>query len=177
MMLKHAAILAVAVLSSVAAAQGLTILASSPAAAAKPAEAAPAPAEMIAVAQAAPASQAAQVTKAADGHFWAEADVNGRWVRFLVDTGASAVALKASDAERLGLKLDDLDFSRPVVTANGTTKAAAVKLAYVSVAGARISDVEALVVRDGLETSLLGMSYLGRLSRIEATKTALILRP
>jgi aspartyl protease family protein len=52
-----------------------------------------------------------------------------------------------------------------------------VKLKRVSVAGATVADVDALVIEDGLDTSLLGMTYLGRLSRFEATRTALILRP
>ena len=65
----------------------------------------------------------------------------------------------------------------PVRTASGEARAAPVKLDYVSIAGARIDSVDALVVRDGLETSLLGMSYLGRLSRFEATPEGLILRP
>jgi len=89
----------------------------------------------------------------------------------------SAVALTPVDAQRLGLDLASLHYDRPVVTANGQTKAAAVTLAHITVAGARVDDVNALVVREGLSTSLLGMSYLGRLSRFEATKTALILRP
>ena len=56
-------------------------------------------------------------------------------------------------------------------------RAAEVKLASVSIAGARVNDVEALVIEKGLPSSLLGMTYLGRLSAFEATKTALILRP
>jgi aspartyl protease family protein len=115
--------------------------------------------------------------KAADGHYWAQANVNGRWIRFLVDTGASAVALTAADARRLGVDLDGLDYSRPVMTASGQTRAAQIRLDNVTVAGARVEDVDALVVREGLSTSLLGMTYLGRLSRFEATRTALILRP
>jgi len=127
----------------------------------------------------APAAGAAEaaVSKAADGHFWAEASVNGARVRFLVDTGATTVALTEADARRLGLDPAELDYSTAVRTAAGETRAAAVKLASVSVAGARINDVDALVVREGLATSLLGMSYLGRLSRFEATQSALILRP
>jgi aspartyl protease family protein len=117
------------------------------------------------------------VSKADDGHFWAQGDVNGRWVKFLVDTGASTVALTATDARRLGLDPDTLEYARPVFTANGQTLAAAVTLDHVAVAGARIENVQALVVREGLQTSLLGMSYLGRLSRFEATPSALILRP
>lgn len=119
---------------------------------------------------------AAALTKSADGHFWAEGTVNGKRVRFLVDTGASAVALTLADARRLGVT-GDLNYSVEVSTANGKTRAAPVTLDTVSVAGARVAGVQAFVVEDGLETSLLGMSYLGRLSRFEATPSALILRP
>jgi len=123
------------------------------------------------------AGEAAEVTKAKDGHYWAEADVNGARVRFLVDTGASAVALTALDAQRLGFDTTKLNYAYKVMTANGEAHAAAIKLASVSVAGAQVADVDALVLDKGLDTSLLGMTYLGRLSRFEATKTALILRP
>jgi len=119
----------------------------------------------------------ASITKAADGHYWAEANVNGRAVRFLVDTGATAVALTAEDARRLGFEPSKLDYVYDVVTAEGRVKAAGVKLASVSIAGARVDDVDALVIEKGLDTSLLGMSYLGRLRAFEATQTALILKP
>jgi aspartyl protease family protein len=119
----------------------------------------------------------AQVTKAADGHYWAEASVNGAAVRFLVDTGATAVALTAADARRLGLDIEALDYRVDVATADGKTRAAPVRLASITIAGARVNDVEALVLESGLQTSLLGMSYLGRLSSFEATRTALILKP
>lgn len=131
---------------------------------------------MEAPAAAVPVQSNAAVRKAADGHFWAEAKVEGRHVRFLVDTGASTVALTPADARRLGLEVGELVFDQPVTTASGRTMGAAVTLEYVSVAGARIDDVEALVLQDGLETSLLGMTYLGRLSRFEASRDALILR-
>ena len=120
---------------------------------------------------------AASVVKAADGHYWAEATVNGSEVRFLVDTGASAVALTQTDAQRLGVLPAPADYTLLVTTANGQTRAAPVKLASVSIGGAEVRDVQALVIENGLQTSLLGMTYLGRLSQFEATRTALILRP
>jgi aspartyl protease family protein len=120
---------------------------------------------------------AAQVTKSADGHYWAEAAVNGRAVHLLVDTGATAVALTAEDARRLGFDPKALDYNYSVATANGQARAARIKLASVSVAGADVENVDALVIDHGLQTSLLGMTYLGRLSQFEATPTALILRP
>jgi len=171
-MLKSVAIVAVAVVSSLAAAHGMAQMGLRR--------------EAMAAAQTAPAAAhagpvatggAASLTKAADGHFWAEARVNGKAVRFLVDTGATTVALTAADAQRLGLDVGSLTFDRPVATAAGPAKAALVELDYISVAGARVEKVEALVLEKGLPSSLLGMSYLGRLSRFEATRSALILRP
>jgi len=120
---------------------------------------------------------AAEIIKGADGHYWAEADVNGHAVHLLVDTGATAVALTADDARRLGFDPKGLDYSYNVATASGQARAARVKLASVSVAGAEVENVDALVIDRGLQTSLLGMTYLGRLSQFEATPTALILRP
>ena len=115
--------------------------------------------------------------KAADGHYWAEANIDGRAIRVLVDTGASVVALTRQDALRLGLKLTPNDFTRTVQTASGPARAAAVTLKSIAVAGAEVEDVQALVVEAGLAQSLLGMSYLGRLSGFEATPVALTLRP
>ena len=118
-----------------------------------------------------------RVLKAADGHYWAEAEIDGRAVRVMVDTGASVVVLTPTDAARLGLRLHTSDFSAEVVTASGPVAAAPVQLKAVSVAGARVEQVEALVVAEGLPHSLLGMSYLGRLSAFTATPAALTLRP
>lgn len=167
-MLRFAVIAVVSAASAVGAAQAVLALDRSR-------EAAPsmAVAHMETAATGAPAA----IAKASDGHYWAEADVEGRRVRFLVDTGASAVALTTEDARRLGLDPMRLDYGHTVMTASGQARAAAVKLASVSVAGARVDDVDAFVIEEGLETSLLGMSYLGRLSRFEATRSSLILRP
>ena len=126
------------------------------------------------------------VAKAADGHFWAEADVSAgepdlqahsHKVRFLVDTGATAVALTPQDAARLGLRPQDLHYGQDVTTAGGSARAANVTLAAISIDGARLENVQALVVSDGLDVSLLGMSYLGRLTRFEATRTTLRFQP
>ena len=123
------------------------------------------------------AGQAAQVAKSPDGHYWAEANVNGHDVHFLIDTGATAVALTAADAQRLGFAPAGLNYAYQVTTANGPTLAAKVKLDSVAVAGAEVRDVDAFVIQSGLQNSLLGMTYLGRLSQFDATPTALILRP
>ncbi len=117
----------------------------------------------------------ARLAKAADGHYWAQASVEGRALHLLVDTGAGSVALTAADARALGLDPARLVYDRPVVTAAGRTQAAAVTLASVAVGRAEVRDVPALVVRGGLEHSLLGMSYLGRLKGFSADAGGLTL--
>ena len=169
-MLRLAAIGMVAVISAGVSAKAVMTLGQPRIATAQAVDAAPSPAV---AATGAPAS----IVKAADGHFWAEATVNGRAVRFLVDTGASAVALTLDDARRLGFEPRDLNYAYQVTTAAGQVRAAKVSLSEVSVAGAQVRDVDALVIENGLQSSLLGMTYLGRLSQFEATQTALILRP
>lgn len=119
----------------------------------------------------------ARVQKGLDGHYWADALIEGRAVRVMVDTGASVVALTRNDAARLGLKLTEEDFSGTLLTASGPVRAAPVELQAVAVAGARVERVQALVVERGLPHSLLGMSYLGRLSAFTATPASLTLRP
>lgn len=125
----------------------------------------------------APKAGSGAVSKGADGHFWADAEVNGEPVHFLVDTGATAVALTPTDAARLGFKPSDLNYGHKVTTAGGSSRAASVTLSSVSINGARLEDVKALVVADGLDVSLLGMSYLGRLTRFEATRDTLRFEP
>jgi aspartyl protease family protein len=119
----------------------------------------------------------ASIVKSPDGHFWADAQVNGGHpVHFLVDTGATAVALTAVDARSLGIDPSTLDYNYTVTTANGPARAAAVKLGEISVDRAEVQDVQAFVIDRGLQTSLLGMTYLGRLSKFEATQDTLVLK-
>jgi aspartyl protease family protein len=117
------------------------------------------------------------IRKSSDGHYWANGRVNGENVRFLVDTGATAVSLTPDDARRLGFEPGSLNYKSQVITASGPARAAPVKLANLTVSGARIDNVDALVIERGLDTSLLGMTYLGRLSSFQATRQALILLP
>jgi aspartyl protease family protein len=117
------------------------------------------------------------VPKAGDGHYWVEALVNEKAVRFLVDTGATTVALTPADAQRLGFNAGNLVYDQKVTTANGQTLGAHVTLVTVGIGQSEVQNVDAIVIRDGLSTSLLGMSYLGRLSRIDVTPSSLILHP
>ena len=103
------------------------------------------------------------VTLKADarGHFVADGQVNGGTVRFLVDTGATTIALPATDAKRLGL--DYLKGERGLVqTANGGAPAYRVKLDTVRLGDITLNGVDAVVLEGGLTTPLLGMSFLNR---------------
>ena len=111
-----------------------------------------------------------------DGQFWADATVNSGYVRFLIDTGASAVALTPEDAQKAGLRLHELNYDVPIRTAGGRNMAARVSLKSIAVGSITLRNIEALVVPEGLETSLLGMTYLGQLQKVEATPSALLLR-
>jgi len=111
-----------------------------------------------------------------DGQFWADARVNSGHVRFLVDTGAGAVALTLNDAKKAGIKTRDLVYNVPISTAGGKNMAAFVELKSISVGAITLRNIRALVVPEGLDTSLLGMTYLGQLQKVEATPNALLLR-
>jgi len=105
-----------------------------------------------------------KATLAADplGHFYANGQVNGGSVRFLVDTGATMVALPARDADRLGI---DYQKGRRglIQTANGPTMAYRIKLDQVTLGGITLQNVDAVVIGGrGLGIALLGMSFLNR---------------
>jgi aspartyl protease family protein len=101
-----------------------------------------------------------------DGHFTVASTINGSPLPLLFDTGASAVVLSYRDAKRAGIEVDDLSFTMPVMTANGTGRAAVIDLERVEVGGIARRNVRAFVAEDGaLHGSLLGMTFLETLSR------------
>ncbi len=112
---------------------------------------------------------------ASGGHFQVEATVDGVAIRFLVDTGASDIVLRPADARRLGYDLDRLRFSRIYRTANGTVRGAPVTLAEVTVGPIRLDNVAASVNGAEMSQSLLGMSFLNRLSGYEVSAGVLTL--
>lgn len=110
------------------------------------------------------------------GQYHYKGRVNSGYVDFLVDTGASAVALTAADARKAGIRESELSYNVPISTAGGRNYAARVTLDQVALGGIILRDVDALVVKNGLETSLLGMTWLGQLQEVKATPNALLLR-
>jgi aspartyl protease family protein len=123
------------------------------------------------------ADDAISFQKGAHGHFVVEAEVDGIPVRFLVDTGASDVVLSPADAQRLGLDLGGLAYTRRYRTANGIVAGAPIRLGQVRLGPIVIDDVRASVNGAEMRRSLLGMSFLDRLSGYEIANDTLILRP
>jgi clan AA aspartic protease (TIGR02281 family) len=110
------------------------------------------------------------------GHFHVNALVNGTAVNFLVDTGASDVALSTDDALRLGLHPDKLVYNMPYQTANGVSMAARVTIDEIKVGDNVVRNVQASVGQGNMDMSLLGMTFLNRIGSIEVKGDRLVLR-
>lgn len=117
----------------------------------------------------------ASLRKEGDGHYWATAIVNDTPVKFLVDTGASLVALSKRDARRLGIDIDNLLKNAEVRTAAGRVKAATTTIDEIVIDGVTVKNVSAVIIEDGLEHSLLGMSFLNRLEGWDVTTNAIVI--
>ena len=117
-----------------------------------------------------------ELTSGRDGHFRANARVNGRYIDFMVDTGASVVVLRESDAAQAGFHPMPNEYTAVVSTANGRTKAAPAKLDRIEIGDITVFDVPALILPDDvLSQNLLGTSFLSRLRRYEYADGRLLL--
>ena len=111
-----------------------------------------------------------------DSHYEVTARIDGGPIDFIVDTGATLVILRESDAARIGIRPSRADYTATVSTANGKIKAAPAKLDRVEVGGITVYDVPALVLPDeALWKNLLGMSFLSRLKRYEVANGRMVL--
>jgi aspartyl protease family protein len=111
------------------------------------------------------------------GQYFTDVDINGARLRMLVDTGATSVALSYEDAAAAGVFPFPSDYKYAVSTANGVARVARIRLNQVRVGQLVVRDVEAVVGEKGaLSASLLGMTFLSRLSKIESARGTLVLR-
>ncbi len=118
-----------------------------------------------------------RIAASRDHQFYVDAEVNRRTAKFLVDTGASYVALRETDAREAGIYTSHTDYNYPVRTANGETKAAFVTLDEIEINGIRVEGVKAFILPDNqLAINLLGMSFLSRIESVEARAGELVLR-
>jgi len=112
-----------------------------------------------------PGSRKISLYKSHNGHYQAQVDVNGINIGFLVDTGASMVALRESDAAKIGIRPTQDKYTALVATANGRVRGAPIKLKRVELGSISVEDVEGLVLPDSaLSSNLLGMSFLSQVN-------------
>jgi len=117
------------------------------------------------------------VTAGDYGHFQTQAEINGRDIDVMVDTGATMVALTYEDAARAGIFVNPSDFTHLAQTANGTARVAPIMISRISIGDISVRNVQAVVSERGAsERTLLGMSFLGRLSRVEMRSGTLVLQ-
>lgn len=118
------------------------------------------------------------IMRSGDGHFGVRAEIDGRPMTLLVDTGASYVTLTAADASAIGIDVDALSYSLPIRTANGTIRAARVKVDQLAIGPIERRDVPALVAPGrALDQSLLGLSFLNTLNGYTISGDRLVLNP
>lgn len=121
--------------------------------------------------------QAVLIQKSLNGHFEAAGTVNGQSVSFLIDTGATSIALSHEDALRIGFTDEDLRYLLTINTANGQGRAASVRLETVTIGTVVRTGLRALVVEPGqLEQSLLGMNFISSLTAFELRRDEVVLR-
>jgi len=138
-------------------------------AAASASQAGPAPAQPH------PEPEETRLTRAPSGHFHTEALVNGEPVDFIVDTGATTIALTMADARRIGIAFDRANFQVVGTGASGPVRGQEVMIDHVSVDGKEVQSLRSVVL-EGLETSLLGQTYLSQIGSVEMSGDEMILR-
>lgn len=136
-----------------------------------------APHTTVAVATTAPVGgRSLSIPRDGRGHFQTDGRIDGQRIGFMVDTGASVVALNETSAARFGLRPSRSDYNANVTTANGTIKAARTRIAMLDVGGLIVRDVDAMVLPDeALSENLLGLSFLSRLKRFEYANGQMVL--
>ena len=114
--------------------------------------------------------------RGANGHFFADVEINGQTVHFLVDTGASAIALTANDARTLGFSWSDQELAPVGRGVSGPVSGKMVTLHHLKLGQKEAWDMEAAIIPYGLEVSLLGQSFLSQVGSVSIDGDRMILR-
>jgi aspartyl protease family protein len=119
---------------------------------------------------------AVTLTRAEDGHFYTNATVNGATIRFMVDTGASTIALTKTDAQSAGLHFSASEFTAFAQGAGGKIPVKPVMLDRVAIGTMEAQGVSAAILDSELRISLLGQSWLSRVGRVTIENDRMMLR-
>jgi aspartyl protease family protein len=111
-----------------------------------------------------------------DGHFYLDATTtDNHKIKFLIDTGATDIAITKNDAIKLGFNLSNLKYTKQYNTANGTSFAAPVRIKQLTIGKKTFYNLEAHISSGGLDISLLGMSLIGEFKNFKITNDLLIM--
>lgn len=110
-----------------------------------------------------------------NNHFYMKLRINGKDIKFMIDTGASDVVLNKQDAKLIGINFKKLIFNKRYQTANGISWGANILLERIKVGNVEFNDVQASVNKSNMGTSLLGMSFLRKFKKYEFYQDRLIL--
>ena len=116
------------------------------------------------------------LTRSQNGHFFADLEVNGQSIHFLVDTGTSSIALSAADARTLGFSWTEQDLKPVGRGVSGPVNGKFVKLHHMRLGGKEAWDMEAAIIPEGLEVSLLGQTFLSQIGSVKITNDQMVLR-
>jgi aspartyl protease family protein len=123
----------------------------------------------------APAAIEVTLDRSSDKHFYTQAQVNGKSVRFLIDTGASEIALTEDDARKVGITVDPQKYELIGHGASGMVRGQYVELQQIDVGGIKDSGTKAVVVQ-GADVSLLGQPFLEKVDEIVIRKGEMVLK-
>jgi aspartyl protease family protein len=120
---------------------------------------------------------AMRIQMAEDGHFWADTQVNGRTVRFMIDSGATTTAMSRDAATAAGITIDESGFPVSIETANGTVEARRARIDRMTLGSINAEDLAVVVAGEFGDTSVLGMNFLSQLESWRVEGRFLILQP
>lgn len=115
------------------------------------------------------------INLSSDGHFYVNIKINGLAVKFMIDTGASDIAINADDARRIGIDLEKLNYDKSYQTANGKSFGASLKIKELEISDIKFYNVSASVSKSDMGVSLLGMSFLKQFRKYEFYQDRLVL--
>jgi aspartyl protease family protein len=118
----------------------------------------------------------AMLYRKSDGHFYAQGNADGAQLNFLVDTGASVVALTDDDAARIGLYWHPGELSMVGRGVNGDVMGKQVMLKQLTIGAITADNVAAVIIPNGLDVSLLGQSFLSRVGNVSISGDQMILK-
>lgn len=133
------------------------------------------PTQKVSTRPSAPSLVEVTLERNSDKHFYADAEVNGKIVHFLVDTGASEIALTEEDARRVGISVDPEKYQLVGEGASGIVRGQYVEVKDVRIDGIRLNDAKAVIVQ-GANVSLLGQPFLEKVDEIVIRKDEMVLR-